>query len=140
MGAQVGQNLARDVRRVRQHDLQLGSQGGLDGRNVFVRDTDAIGQRAEHLLGVLQRGERARAEALAAGFKLLEDVQTRVGLGLPALQLVQVQPRLPDLALHRAQAFLALLETRSACLERNLFGFRFARELFEAWRPRAPLR
>ena len=76
-GVEVGQNLARRLRLLGQDQLQVMAQGGLDGRDVLVGHANLVGQRAQHMLRLLERGERARAEAFMVGLQLFQDVQPR---------------------------------------------------------------
>ena len=93
---EVGQNLVGGLRLLGQHQLQVMAQGRLDGRDVLVRHANLVGQRAEHMLRLLERGERAGAEALVVGLQLLEHVQPGAFPGLLLQDLVLLpRPRAP---------------------------------------------
>ena len=66
------------------------AQSTLDGDDILVRHADAVRERAERELGLLERGLRARAETLVAGLQLLQHVEPRLHAGLRAEDGVQL--------------------------------------------------
>src|SRR6267378_6882640 len=80
----------------------------LDRCHIWIRYMDAVGQRTEDMLRLLQRRQRARAESFVFGLQLLEHVQSRTfpGLLLECLILLTSGPF--QLMLDLAQTLLAL--------------------------------
>ena len=88
VGAQVGEDLAGGLRLFGQDELEMMAQGSFDGHDILIGHADLIRQRAEHVLGLLEGGERAGAEAFVAGLQLFEDVEPGTFLRLLLQHLV----------------------------------------------------
>lgn len=75
IGAEVGEDLLGGFGLIREDELEVDAEGGFDGEDVLVGDADAVGERTEDGLRLLEGGERAGAEAFVAGDELFEDAE-----------------------------------------------------------------
>ena len=112
IGGEIGQELVGGFRSFGEDELEVMTEGGFDGGDVWVGDPNFVGQRAEDLVAVVQGGEGAGAEAFVFGLELIEDIQAGTFLGLLAQEVVELAGALLDLLLDLAQTLLAFLDRR----------------------------
>ena len=67
----------RRLRLLRQHQLQVVTQGSFDGRDELIRHPNPVHQRAQHMLRLFEGGERAGTETLVGGLQLLQHIEPR---------------------------------------------------------------
>ncbi len=113
-------------------ELEVMAQGGFDGDDVLIGHADLVRQRAEHGLGLLERGERAGAEAFVRFLKLLQHVEAGAFLGLVAEEAIELVRGEGKFLLDFAQALLAFLDGAALGLGVEFLGLDIRGELGEA--------
>ena len=126
--AQIGKDALRGFGLLGDDELQVMAEGGFDGGDVLVRHADFVGERAEDLFGVLQRGERAGAEALVFGLQLFQDVQAGAFFGLLLQAAIEVLAELGEFLLR----FRASRAWRSSTVPRRVWASSFSASTFAA--------
>jgi len=109
--------------------LQVVAQRRFDRQDVGIGDLQAVGQRSQDMLALLERGEGTGSETLMLGGQLLQNPQLRALFGLLSQQRVAFLSRLNHLRLKSPQAQLALLQGHARSLDQNPFGLDLLGEL-----------
>ena len=131
IGAEVRQDLLGDFRSSCQDELQVMAERGFDRGDVLVGDANLVGQGAEDLIFLAERGERSRSETFVLGLQLFQDVEPRSFLSLLSQEPVQLVRGPVNLVRQLAQPALPLLDAPAAGLGAELLGFHVRRKLLE---------
>src|SRR5207302_126596 len=84
-------------------------QGGLNGGDVLIGHADAVGERTQHGLALLEGRQRPGTEALMLGLQLFEDIEAGALGRLLAQNAFQFLAGLIDLLLELPQSLLPVL-------------------------------
>ena len=122
-----------------QHQLQVMAQRRFNRRHKLVRHVDFIRQRAEHMLGLFERGQGPGAEAFMFGVQLLEHLQAGTTFRLLLQHSILLLRRDSQFALNFLQALLTLLDAPPLPLRIQLLGLHIGREFAQTLLQSRPL-
>ena len=129
MRRQVGQNLLGGLRLLGEHQLEVMTKRGFDGRHIRIGDVDFVGQGAQDVLRLLQGGQRAGAEAFVARLELLQNVEPRPLFSLVLEHLVKLFGGGVQFLLDFAKPLLALFDCAALGLSGAFSGLDVGDEL-----------